>query len=186
MSKGITVFFISFHSSLPVSLRTVVPDFGEGLPWTSGNCSCCSGGHIDVIVLVFGKGVVIIAVRFSNVGQCDCRSNDIWEPSPQCAHFDFIVEKAFVLIRDFDGHRVMDPEGVCLERSNSALKAAPPDLCCLSVHWVVDGRPPPCALLHGLLFVSVLLDVATSLEEVHRFRPVLVLGYWKSSHYLPC
>lgn len=40
----------------------------------------------------------------------------------------------FVLIRGFDGHRVMDPEGVCLERSNSTLKAAPPDLCCLPVH----------------------------------------------------
>ena len=72
-----------------------------------------------------------------------------------------MVKITFVLIRNSHGHRVMDPEGVCLERSNSTLKAAPPDLCCLPVHRVVDGRPPPCALLHWLLFISVLLNVAT-------------------------
>lgn len=85
------------------------------------------------------------------------------------------MKETFVLVTDLDGC-IVNPDGVCLRRSNSPFKATPPDLCGLSKHWIMNSRPPG-ALPHGLLFISVLLNSAASFEKIHRFRSVLIFSY---------
>lgn len=71
----------------------------------------------------------------------------------------------------------MNSDGVCLRRSYGAFKATSSNLCCFSIHWVIDSGPSSSALFDGFLFISVLLNAATSLEKIHRFRSVLVFSY---------
>lgn len=93
------------------------------------------------------------------------------------------MKKAFVLVSDSRRGEV-DADGVCARRSNGPLIAPSPDLSGLSVHRVIDGRPPAWALADRFLFVCVLLDATTSLKEIHRFRPGLVSCDRKGSHDL--
>lgn len=85
------------------------------------------------------------------------------------------MEETSVLVTDLDG-RVLNSDGVHL-RSDGPLEAASPDLCRLSEHGVVYGRPSCTALSVGFLSVGVLLHSATSLEKIHSFRSVLIFRY---------
>lgn len=69
----------------------------------------------------------------------------------------------------------MNSDGMC-ERSDSSFKAAAPDLCHLSIHRVVYSRTSG-ALSGGLLFISILLNATTSLEEINRFGSILIFSY---------
>lgn len=60
--------------------------------------------------------------------------------------------------------------------SQGPLEAPPPNLCCFSIHGIIYRRPSS-TLSDRFLLISVLLDAATSLEKIHRFRSVLVFSY---------
>lgn len=86
------------------------------------------------------------------------------------------MEETFVLIGDSDG-LILNSDGVSLHRFDGPLEAPSPHLRCLSVHWVVDGGPSSRAFSDGFLLISILLNSATSLEKIHRFRSVLIFSY---------
>lgn len=124
------------------------------------------------------ESIVIVAVGFPDVGQGYSGGNHVGKSSPQSAYFGFIVEETFVLIKDSDGPRILNSDGVCV-RSDVPCNAKPPN----SVHRVIQSRPSPGALQVGFLSVSVLLNTAPSLEKIHRFRSLLIFRYGKSCQY---